>query len=80
MDAQCQKDTIGKFLLVSCGSEEGKFYAEKLKSPLNKEKVLSNPILAFIKAFRLRGDRLCLCQAVLEKFSEGLKQCLGSLS
>ena len=121
-DAQCQ------FLIVNCGSEEGEFYAEKLKSGTSKcilsgskwytpsefeslggkakaknwkrsirfnnspllvwldsdasssknlgtppynERVLSNHVLAFIKAFRLRGDRFSLRQAVVEKFSDG---------
>ena len=36
VDAQCQKDTVGKFLMVNCGSEVGKFYAEKLKSSTSK--------------------------------------------
>lgn len=126
-DAQCQKDTLGKFLTVNCGSEEGKFYAKKLMSGTSKcilsgskwyspsefeslggkakaknwkksiqfnnsplsvwldsdasssknlgtspynERVLSNHVLAFIKAFRLRGDRFSLRQAVMEKFSD----------
>ena len=28
VDAQGQKDTVGKFVMVNCGSEIGKFYAE----------------------------------------------------
>ena len=44
--------------------------SKNLGTPPYNERVLSNHVLAFIKAFRLCGDRFSLCQAVVEKSSD----------